>query len=103
MTNKRIWRAVLGVAGAETLFWLYTFYSIGAHANPRGGGYEWLAAVPMTMIFLFGVLPALVLVVIGWWFPIASKIAALFAAGALIADAIIWTQILGEFAHKTAH
>jgi hypothetical protein len=101
--DRKIFVAVLAVAVAETLFWIYTFYYIDARTNPRGDGMEWLAEVPMSMIFLFGVVPALAIGSAGHWFPIASKIAALFALGALIADVVIWMQIMGEFAHKIVH
>jgi hypothetical protein len=103
MTNKRLCLAVFVLAAAETLFWLYTFYFIGRHANPRGDGMEWLAEVPMTLIFLCGVVPALILGIAGRRFRWAAIAAALFVAGAAIADVVIWTEILGEFAHKTAH
>ncbi len=103
MTAKRVSLAVLAVAAAETLFWLYTFYYIDHRTNPMGDGLEWMAEVPMTMIFLFGALPALILGGLGWWFRWLGIAGALFAAGAAIADAVIWTEILGEFAHKTVH
>jgi hypothetical protein len=103
MTNKQWFAAVLAGALAETGFWLYTFYYIDHRTNLQGDGLEWIAEVPMTMIVLFGVVPALLIVIAGWWFPIASKIAALFVAGALIADVIIWSQIVQEFAHKPVH
>ena len=104
MTNDRkIFVAVLAAAAAETLFWIYTFYYIDARTNLRGDGMEWMAEVPMTIVFLFGVLPALIIGAAGWWFPLCAKIAALFALGTLIADVVIWTQIMGEFAHKTVH
>lgn len=31
---------VLAAACALTLFWIYTFYAIGAQANPKGDGME---------------------------------------------------------------
>jgi glucan phosphoethanolaminetransferase (alkaline phosphatase superfamily) len=101
MTDKRFCQIVLAVAAAETLFWLYTFYYIDHRTNPMGDGLEWMAEVPMTMIFLFGTLPALILGLVGFRFRWAAIAAALFAAGAAITDAVIWMQILGEFAHKT--
>jgi hypothetical protein len=103
MTNKRLGQAVLAVAAAETLFWIYTFYFIDRHANPLGDGLEWMAEVPMTLIVLIGVLPAVILGLVGFRFRWAAIAAALFAAGAAIADVVIWTEILGEFAHKTLH
>ena len=87
MTNKRLSLVVLALAAAETLFWLYTFYYIGRHANPRGDGMEWLAEVPMTLIFLCGVVPALILGIVGLVVQAGAIAAALFAAGAAVADA----------------
>jgi hypothetical protein len=101
MTNNRLCQAVLAVAAVETLFWIYTFYFIDRHANPRGDGMEWLAEVPMTLIFLAGVLPAVILGLMGFRFRWAAIAGVLFAAGSAVADAVIWIQILGEFAHKT--
>ena len=103
MSNKRLSLAVLALAAAETLFWLYTFYCIEHRANPLGDGMEWLAEVPMTVIALAGVLPAALLALAGFRFRWAGIAAALFAGGALVADVAIWSQILGEFAHKTVH
>ncbi len=102
MSNARLSLAVLAAATAETLFWLYTFTYIASHANPRGDGMEWLAAVPMTIIFLAGTVPALILGVVGRWFAWATIAAAVFAVIAAAADVIVWTEILGEFAHRTA-
>ncbi len=103
ISNANLCRATLAVAAAETLFWFYTFTYIHSHANPMGDGMEWLAIFPMSIIFLALVLPALILGVIGWWFPLATQIAAGLAVLAAGANFIVWTQILGEFAHKTAH
>jgi hypothetical protein len=64
---------------------------------------EWLAEVLLTMIVLTLVLPALVLAMLGWWFDLAAWLAVLVAALAGLADAIVWIEILKEFAHKTVH
>jgi len=103
MTNTRLCLATLAVVAVETLFWLYIFYYIDGHANPLGDGMEWLAVVPMTIIFLALVVPALILAVVGRRFALATKLAAGLAVIAAAADVVVWTQILGEFAHKTAH
>ena len=103
MTAQRLSLAVLALAAAETLFWLYTFYYIDHRTNPMGDGLEWMAEVPMTIIVLAGVMPAAVLAIAGLWFRFAGMAAAAFACAALIADVVIWTEILGEFAHKTVH
>lgn len=103
MTKKRLSLAVLVLAAAETLFWLYTFYYVHHRANPLGDGLEWMAEVPLTIIVLAGVLPAALLAIAGFWFRLAGMAAAGFAVIALIADILIWIELLGEFAHKTAH
>jgi hypothetical protein len=104
MSNARLRLIPLGVAAAEALFWLYATDYIDSHAIPRGDGSEWMAMiVPITTIFLCGVLPALILGVLGYWFSLAAKIAAAFAAVTLVADVIVWTHILAEFARKAAH
>ncbi|MEP7031323.1 MAG: hypothetical protein ABI830_10360 [Pseudolabrys sp.] len=101
LTNARLRLAVLVLAGAQTLFWLFTFYYINAHANPRGDGMEWLAIVPMTIIFSALVVPALILGGAGGRFALAAKIGAGFVVVGLGANIVVWLQILGEFAHKT--
>ncbi len=103
MTKKRFSLAVLALAAAETLFWLYTFYYVSHRANPLGDGLEWMAAVPLTLIVLAGVVPAALLAIAGFWLRFAGMAAAAFAAAALIADVVIWVELLGEFAHKTVH
>jgi len=103
MTNARLRLTTLAVVAAETLFWLYTFYYVASHTNPLGDGMEWLAVVPMTIIFLALVVPALILGVVGCWFTLATRLAAGLAVIAAAANVIVWTQILGEFADKTAH
>ena len=87
-------------AGAETLFWLWTFRYIAARANPRGDGMEWLAEVPMSMIFLLLTLPALRL---AW----RGQGRSLWIAAALVlvsaaANALIWSEIVTEFAGTAA-
>lgn len=58
-----------------------------------GSGFQWLAQVPLTGIFLFGMVPAFVLAI-----PRKSAwVAAIFGIGGLIAYAIVWMQLLEEF------
>ena len=101
MTKKRLSLAVLAVA--ETLFWLCTFYYVSHRTNPLGDGLEWMAEVPLTIIVLAGVVPAGLLAIAGFWFRLAGMAAAAFACAALIADVVIWIELLGEFAHKIVH
>ena len=39
-------------AGLQLLVWLYLAFYIGQHANPKGGGMEWVAMSPATMILV---------------------------------------------------
>ncbi len=103
MTNRHVSLVALCVAGAETMFWLYTFYYIEHRTNPLGDGMEWLAEVPVTMIVLGGVVPAVLLAMAGFWYRWAGNAGALFAVGALIADVVVWSEIPGEFANKVVH
>jgi glucan phosphoethanolaminetransferase (alkaline phosphatase superfamily) len=85
---------VLLGAAAETLFWFWTFSYIGARANPRGDGMEWLAEMPMTLIFLLLTLPALLLARRGRLLPVAAVLVLASAA----ANAFLWSEIVSEFA-----
>jgi len=51
---------VLAVAGAGTLFWLYTFYGIAQVPLGDGSGMQWVAVMPLGLIFAVFTLPALV-------------------------------------------
>ena len=86
----------MGMAAAEIVFWLYAFSYISRHANPLGDGLEWAAMVPLTFIALCLAFPALVLSP----FRRAAWISAGLAVTAALADIVIWTQILGDFAGK---
>jgi hypothetical protein len=55
------------------------------------------------IIFVLLVLPALALCGFGGRYALASKLAAGFAVVGLIANTVVWTQIMGEFAHKAVH
>jgi hypothetical protein len=88
--------AAMALAAAEIVFWLYAFFYISRHANPLSDGLEWAAMVPLTGIALFLAFPALVLSP----FRRAAWIAAGLAIAAAIADAVVWIQILGEFAGR---
>lgn len=77
-----------------TLFWLYTFYYIAQVPEGDGTGFQWLAEVPLTAIFLFITCPAILLS----QFPRAMPIAAGLAITSVILFAILWSQLLAEFA-----
>ena len=94
--RSRLRALVLLGAVAETLFWFWTFSYIGARANPMGDGMEWLAEVPMSLIFVFFTLPALRLARRGQgrslWI---AAVLVLVSAGA---NAFLWSEIVAEFA-----
>lgn len=85
---------VLAAACALTLFWIYTFYAIGEQANPAGDGMEWVAAFPMTLIFLLLTLPTLIIGLFGR----ALIFGALVAVASAFVNLWIWREILAEFA-----
>ncbi|GEM_PF-787339 len=84
---------VLVAACALTLFWIYTFYAIGERANPAGDGMEWVAAFPMTLIFLLLTLPTLIIGLFGR----ALIFGALVAVASAFVNLWIWREILAEF------
>lgn len=87
---------ILIIAGAQTLFWLYTFYYIIAHANPMGDGFEMVAIMPMGLIFFALVLPALQMARRGR----SLGLAAILCLLALFANFIVWNEIVSELAPR---
>ena len=92
--RSRLRTLVLIGAGAETLFWFWTFSYIGARVNPRGDGMEWLAEVPMSVIFLALTLPALLLARRGQGRSLI--LAAVLVLASAAANALIWSEIVAE-------
>ncbi len=95
------WRApralrptVLAVAAVQTAFWIYTWYYIIGHANPKGDGMELIAVVPLTFIFLIFVLPAFFMGLAGR----AFRTALILLLVGFAANFFLWTEILSEFA-----
>lgn len=90
--NLRLTALLCGLA--STAFWIYTFYFIAQVPPGDGTGFQWIAEMPLTMIWLFLAFPAVSLSL--------SKRMAAIAAGlgiaSLIANAILWAQLLTEFA-----
>ena len=84
----------LAAACALTAFWIYTFYAIAAQADPAGDGMEWVAAFPMTLIFLLLTLPALIIGLFGR----ALIFGALVAIASILVNQWVWQEILAEFA-----
>ena len=89
-------RAVaLSVAFAGTLFWLYTFYGIAQVPVGDGSGFQWVAVIPLGLIFVVFTLPALVC---GWkghflW------VALVLGCAGFIAFGLLWKELLSEFYH----
>lgn len=85
---------VLAAGSALTLFWLYTFFAIQEYAGPESDGIEWMAAFPMTLIFLLLTLPVLIVGAFGR----ALVFGALVAIASAFVNLWIWQEILAEFA-----
>lgn len=84
--------AATGAAGLA--FWIYTFHAIAQLPPGDHTGFQWLAEFPLTMIFLFLSGPALALA-------LSRRLAAIsagFGIAGLIAYAMLWRQLLTEFA-----
>lgn len=89
-------RAVaLAIAGAGTLFWLYTFYGIAQVPIGDGSGFQWVAVMPLGLIFVALTLPALILALKGrlLW------LALVLGCAGLVAFVFLWNQLLSEFYH----
>lgn len=85
---------LLAAAGALTLFWIYTFQVIAAHAAAQGDSMEWMAAFPMTLIFMLLTLPALIVGLFGRPLIFGT----LIAAASVFVNLWVWREILAEFA-----
>jgi len=85
----------LAAAAAGTLFWLYTFYGIAQVPIGDGTGFQWIAVIPLGFVFMVFTLPALVLASFGrlLW------VALVLGVAGLVAFAVLWNQLLGEFYH----
>lgn len=95
ISNQAQWyrRVALTCATAGTAFWIYTFYYISRLPAGDGTGFQWIAQVPLTGIFLFFMMPAFVLAI-----PRKSTgVAAIFGVGGLVLYALLWAQLLSEF------
>ena len=85
----------LASGAAGTLFWIYTFYWISKLPPGDGTGFQWIAEVPLTAIFVFLTFPAVVLAIsrrTAW-------LGAILGVANLIAFGVIWSQLMTEFAH----
>jgi hypothetical protein len=92
---ERLRIAALVVAGAGTLFWLYTFYGIAQVPHGDGTGFQWIAVMPLGLIFFVLTLPALMLALRRrrLWLSL------ILGCASLVAFALLWRQLLSEFYH----
>jgi hypothetical protein len=89
--------ATAAIVAAEAIFWLYTIYAIKQHTDLNGSGLEVIAMIPMTVIALFLVLPALVLSFVrrAVWFAFGLAVAA------AAADVVVWSRTAREIARAS--
>jgi len=85
-------RIVIAVAGALTLFWLYTFRLIYANADPLGDGFEYVAIVPFGVVFLALVAPSLWLAVAGRMLPLSVAL----AVAGLVLNVLLFIEVANE-------
>lgn len=82
----------LSLALAGTAFWLYTFYWLAQLPAGDGSGMQWVAAVPLGLIFLLFTLPALILAFKGQ----SLTVSLVLGAVGLAAFAALFLQLLSE-------
>jgi hypothetical protein len=80
---------------AGTLFWLYTFYGIAQAPAGDGTGFQWLAVMPLGILFFALVFPAMILGLLGR----ALRVAIVLGAVGLVALLSLWSQLLQELYH----
>jgi hypothetical protein len=89
--------AALAVSIGGTLFWLYTFYGIAQVPAGDGSGFQWIAVIPLGLVFFVFTFPALVCALSGRFLWAALVI----GCAGLIAFALLWKELLGEFYHTS--
>jgi hypothetical protein len=89
---------VIVAAGAQTLYWLYTFRLIFVNANPLGDGFEFVAIVPFGLVFLALVAPSLLLGVAGRMLPLSV----ILALTGLILNVLLFIEIASELTGEGA-
>lgn len=60
-----------------------------------GSGFQWVAVMPLGLIFVVLTLPALVLALKGHW----PWVALVLSCAGLVAFALLWSELLTEFYH----
>ena len=87
--------AALTAAIAGLLFWFYTFYGIAQVPAGDGSGFQWIAVMPLGLVFIVFTLPALVCA----WNNQFLWAALVLGCAGLVAFALLWKELLGEFYH----
>jgi len=87
-------RVALGSVVLGVAFWLYALYQISQLPVGDGSGFYWIAVVPLTGILAIGMVPALLLAASNR----TVAVAAVFGVGGLVLFALLWLQLLSEFA-----
>ncbi len=77
-----------------TVFWLYTFYHIASLPAGDGTGFQWMGAVPLAGIFAICIVPSFFIALSGR----TPVVAAALSVGGLVLFALLWMQLLSEFA-----
>jgi len=95
--NGSLRAAALAVSVAGVLFWLYTFYGIAQVPAGDGSGFQWIAVMPLGLVFFVFTFPALVCA----WNGQFLWTALVLGCAGLIAFALLWNELLGEFYHTT--
>lgn len=93
--HDRLRIAAFAAAGAGTLFWLYTFVAIARAPMGDGSGLQWLAVVPLGGVFLFAILPGLVLA----FFRKTAIISLFMGVIGLALFTKVWLELLTELYH----
>ena len=83
---------IIGIAGAQTAYWLYTFRFIAVNANPRGDGMEFVAIVPIGLIFFALVAPSLLLGLRGRMLPLGVGL----STAGLILNVLLFLEMASE-------
>ena len=98
MKPKGLRPIVLALTSAQIVFWLYLFVYIGARANPKGDGMEWVAIAPATLILGVFVLPPLTMA----WNRQALRVATTLAVVGAALNLAFFLEIAREFAESAA-
>src|SRR5262249_8097560 len=75
--------------------WLYTFYGIAQVPSGDGSGMQWIAIMPLGLVFLVLTLPALIFALSGFLLRFAIGL----GIAGLVAFALLWNELLKEFYH----